>query len=286
MSATRSGGLTCLTVVGLGLIGGSVARAVRARGLVAEIRAVGRSAAGLAAVRAAGVVDACLTDLAEGVAGADLVILCSPVGTLPGLVRAAWPHLAPGAVLTDAGSVKRGVVASAEACPPRAGVAFVGGHPMAGSERSGFPAADPDLFEGRLALLTRTPATSEEALGRVGAFWEALGSQVRVLSVDAHDRGVALISHLPHLAAYGLVATADGEALELAGRGFVDTTRVAASAESLWTDIFRGNRGPLLAAVARYRETLARWEALIVEEDWEALEAELARARAVREKLA
>jgi prephenate dehydrogenase len=273
-------------VVGLGLIGGSVARAARVRGLADDIVAVSRRPDVLARARAEGVVDRGTGELAGGVRGADLVVLCTPVGTLPGLVRAIWPALPAGALLTDVGSVKRGVVEAAEACPPRSGVAFVGGHPMAGSERSGYAAAAADLFEGRLTLLTRTARTPEAAVDRLTAFWEALGSQVRVLSVEAHDRGVAIISHLPHLAAYALVAQADGEALGLAARGFVDTTRIAASAEALWTDIFRENRQALLEAVDRYRTILGDWETLLRRGDWTALEAELQRAREVREKLA
>jgi prephenate dehydrogenase len=231
------------------------------------------------------VLDRTTDRLEDGLDGADLVVLCAPVGALPGLVRASWPLLADGTVLTDVGSVKHGVVGAAEACPPRPGVAFVGGHPMAGSERTGYEASSPDLFAGRLTLLTETASTSPEALRRVTRFWEALGSQVRVLPVDVHDRGVALISHLPHLAAYALVATADGEALGLAARGFADTTRIAASAEGLWTDIVRENRSAVLDALADYRGRLARWEALVRAGEWAALEAELARAREVREKL-
>jgi len=275
-----------LAVVGLGLIGGSLARAARARRAAREVVAVCRTPAGSARARAAGVVDRVTVDLAEGVRDADLVVLCAPVGTLPGLVRAAWPHLGPGAVLTDVGSVKAPVVAAAEACPPRPGVAFVGGHPMAGSERSGLQASDPDLFEGRLVLLTPTTTTPAGVVGRVTAFWQALGSHVRLLPADEHDRAVAAVSHLPHLAAYALVAVANGDALTLAGRGFGDTTRIAASAETLWIDIFRGNREPVLAALADYQETLARWEGLIRAGQWEALEVDLARAREIREKLA
>jgi cyclohexadieny/prephenate dehydrogenase len=234
---------------------------------------------------ASGALDSATADLGEGVAGADLVVLCAPVGALPGLVRAAWPYLAPGALLTDAGSVKRGVVEAAEACPRRPDVLFAGSHPMAGSERSGFGAADPELFAGRLAVVTETAGTDPRAVAEASAFWEALGSHVRVLSVEAHDRGVAMISHLVHLAAYGLVAATDEEALPLAARGFADTTRVAASAETLWTDIFRENRPALLEAVARYRAVLERWEGFVREGRWEALEAELGRAREVREKL-
>jgi prephenate dehydrogenase len=274
-----------LAIVGLGLLGGSVGRAARARGLAREVVAVGRTPATLARARAAGVVDHVTSDLAEGVAGADLVILCAPVGLLPGMVRNAWPHLAPGALLTDVGSVKSAVVAAGEACPARADVAFVGGHPMAGSERSGFDASRADLFEGRLTLLTPTARTPEAAVRRLAGFWEALGSQVRLLAPDAHDRGVAAVSHLVHLAAYGLVAAADEDALGLAGPGFHDTTRVAASPEALWTDILRENRAPLLETLGQYRTLLARWEDLIRSGDWEALETALGRARARREKL-
>jgi len=274
-----------LTVVGLGLLGGSVARAARARGVAAEIVAVGRHPDALAPARASSLVDVVTDNLAAGMCEADLVVLAAPVGALPDLIRRAWAHLAPGAVLTDVGSVKAEVLAAAESCPAREDVAFVGGHPMAGSEQSGFRASDPELFDGRLTLLTPTRRTPEWAIARVTAFWEALGSHVRRIDVDAHDRGVAAISHLPHLAAYALVAASDVEALALAGRGFTDTTRVAASPEALWADIFRGNRAWLLHSLDRYREVLAGWERLIRKGDWGALEAALGRAREMREKV-
>jgi len=167
------------------------------------------------------------------VAGASLVVLCAPVSALPGMIRAAWPHLSAGAVLTDAGSVKRGVVEAARGCPARADVSFVGGHPMAGSERSGFEASDGDLFEGRLALLTPTADTPESAVATATALWESLGSTVRRLAVEAHDHLVAEISHLPHLAVYALVSAAEADALPLAGRGFVDATRIAVLGQSM-----------------------------------------------------
>lgn len=275
-----------LTVVSPGLIGGSIARGARVRRLAREVVVVARHDAAVRAVLDAGAADTGTTDLAAGVAGSSVVVLCAPVGALPGLIRAAWPHLAPGAVLTDAGSVKRSVVAAARECPVRAGVAFVGGHPIAGSERSGFEASDPDLFEGRLALLTPTSDTPEAAVAAAAALWEGLGSMVRRLSAETHDHLVAHISHLPHLAAYALVTAADVDALPLASRGFVDTTRIAASAEALWTDIFRENRGPLLDALTRYEAILHRWRELAARGDWATLEAELGRARDVREKLA
>jgi prephenate dehydrogenase len=275
-----------VAVVSPGLIGGSIARGLRTRRLAREVVVVARREANVREVVEAGGADGGTTSLAGGVRDAELVVLCAPVGALPDLVRAVWPHLAPGAVLTDAGSVKHGVVTAAAACGPRAGVAFVGGHPMAGSERSGFAASDPDLFVNRLALLTPGPETPEDAVATATALWESLGSHVRCLSVEAHDRGVAQISHLPHLAAYALVAAVEGDAVSLAGRGFTDTTRIAGSAEALWTDIFRENRGALLEAVARFETVLGRWRGFVAAGEWLALEGELARAREIRGKLA
>jgi prephenate dehydrogenase len=274
-----------VTVVSPGLIGGSVARGLRSRRLAGEVKVVARHETAIRAVIHAGAADAGTTDLTKGVTGANLVILCAPVSALPGLVRAAWPHLAPGAVLTDAGSVKRGVVEAARACPARPEVGFVGGHPMAGSERSGFEASDADLFEGKVALLTPTADTPEPAVAAATALWESLGSTVRQLTAEVHDHLVAQISHLPHLAAYALVSAAEADALPLVGRGFVDTTRIAASAEALWTDIFRENRRPLLDALARYEAVLGHWRELVARGDWTTLEAEIGRAREVRDKL-
>jgi prephenate dehydrogenase len=274
-----------VTVVSPGLIGGSVARGLRSRRLAGEVMVVARHEAAIRAVIHAGAADAGTTDLTKGVTGASLVVLCAPVSALPGLVRATWPHLAPGAVLTDAGSVKRGVVEAVRGCPARPDVGFVGGHPMAGSERSGFEASDADLFEGKLALLTPTGDTPEPAVAAATALWEGLGSTVRLLTAEVHDHLVAQISHLPHLAAYALVSAAEADALPLVGRGFVDTTRIAASAEALWTDIFRDNRRPLLDALARYEAVLGHWRELVARGDWTTLEAELGRARELREKL-
>jgi prephenate dehydrogenase len=274
-----------VTVVSPGLIGGSVARGLRSRRLCREVMVVARHESAIRAAMDAGAADAGTTDLTKGVAGASLVVLCAPVSALPGQIRAAWPHLAPGAVLTDAGSVKRSVVEAAHGCPARPDVGFVGGHPMAGSERSGFEASDGDLFEGKVALVTPTAGTPASAVAAATALWEGLGSTVRQLSPETHDHLVAEISHLPHLAAYALVSAAEADALPLVGRGFVDTTRIAASAESLWTDIFHENRQPLLDALARYEAVLARWRGLLARGDWATLEAELGRAREAREKL-
>lgn len=274
-----------LAVVGLGLIGGSVARGVKARGLAEEVVGVGRDPVRLHEAHRAGAADRVVTELAGGLRGADLVLLATPVGSLPALAREAWALLEPGAVLTDVGSVKGEIVTVVGASPPRPGAGFVGGHPLAGSEQSGFSASHPDLFEGAVTILTPTDTTPPEAVARVTALWEGLGSQVRLMLPDEHDRTVAVISHLPHLAAYALVGVTGEEVLPLAARGFRDTTRIAASDETLWTDIFRGNRAALLAAVGSLTALLARWEGMIRAGEWAALEAELARIRALREKL-
>lgn len=274
-----------LAVVGLGLVGGSVARGVKARRLAEEVVGVGRDPSRLHEARRAGAIDRAATELAGGLRGADLVLLATPVGSLPALAREAWALLEPGAVLTDVGSVKGEIVAAVGACPSRPGVGFVGGHPLAGSEQSGFPSSHPDLFEGSVTILTPTGATPPEAVARVTALWEGLGSQVRLMPPGEHDRTVAVISHLPHLAAYALVGVTGEEVLSLAARGFRDTTRIAASDETLWVDIFRGNRAALLAALDHLTALLTRWEGMIRAGEWTALETELARIRALREKL-
>lgn len=274
-----------LAVIGLGLIGGSVARGVKARGLAEEVVGIGRDPVRLHEARRAGAADRVATELAGGLRGADVVLLATPVGSLPALAREAWALLEPGAVLTDVGSVKGEIVTVVGARPPRPGAGFVGGHPLAGSEQSGFSASHPDLFEGAVAILTPTDTTPPEAVARVTALWEGLGSQVRLMPPDEHDRTVAAISHLPHLAAYALVGVTGEEILPLAARGFRDTTRIAASDETLWVDIFRGNRAALLAALGSLTALLTRWEGMIRAGEWTALEAELARVRALREKL-
>jgi prephenate dehydrogenase len=277
-----------LTVLGLGLLGGSVAKAARAEGLAREIVAVGRDRARLEPALRDGAVDHITTDLAEGVAGADVCVLATPVATLAALLPDVWRAAADDVVITDVGSTKAGIVSAAEALVAKRPLAFVGSHPMAGSEQSGYAVARVDLFHGATVVVTPTDRTPPEAVKRVSQFWEALGGRVAVLDPAAHDRAVAAISHLPHLVADALVDAVtrlDPRAFELAARGFKDTTRIAAADPHMWREIFQENQAALGAALAAFRRSLDHLEALVDAGDAARLEAELARIQGIREGL-
>jgi prephenate dehydrogenase len=278
-----------LTIVGLGLLGGSVAKAARATGRVGTIVAVGRDAARLEGARQDGSVDQVTTDLAAGLRGADFVLLAAPVGAILTMLPAVWRAAEPDATVTDVGSAKAVIVREADRLAAHRPLRFVGSHPMAGSERSGYAGARADLFGAATVIVTPSERTDPAAAKRVVEFWESLGARVATLDAERHDRIVAAISHLPHLVAYALVdavARLDGEALEYAARGFKDTTRIAAADARVWREIFLQNRPALGEAVAAFRAALAELEADLAADDGEALERRLARIRSVRERLA
>ena len=277
-----------LCVVGLGLLGGSVARAARERGLAREIVAVGRRASSLEPALRAGVVDRATTDLAAGVAGTDFCLLATPVTALEGQLAAVWAALPGHALVTDVGSTKGRIVETAEALAAQRPLAFVGSHPMAGSERAGFAEARADLFHGATVILTPTERTPADAVARVRGFWEALGGRVILLDPTTHDRAVAAVSHLPHLVADALVDAVlrmDPSFLDVAARGFRDTTRIAVSSPEIWREIFQDNRAALGEAVAAFRKSLDHLEGVIASGDDAAVEAELARIKQAREAL-
>jgi prephenate dehydrogenase len=278
-----------LSVVGLGLLGGSVAKAARAEGLAREIVAVGRRRESLLPALEDGTVDRVATDVASGVAESDFCVLAAPVATLAVLLREAW-SVAPGdIVLTDVGSTKAAIVRTAEALGRERPLAFIGAHPMAGSEKSGYGVARADLFKGALVILTPTATSVRAALHRVRAFWEALGARVMTLAPDTHDRAVAAVSHLPHLVADALVDAVlrmDPAFLPVAGAGFRDTTRIAASSPTVWREIFQENRGALTEALGAFRRALDELEALIGTGDAAAIERDLERIKRARERLA
>lgn len=270
------------------MIGGSIGLAL---GRTPGVRRVGidRDEAALAKAVAAGAVDAATTDVADGVRDADIVVLAVPVRAMADVVRAAASALKPNCIVTDVGSTK---VQLTRIIPPLLppSVSYVGGHPMAGSEQAGIDAADPYLFENAVYVLT--PAQDDEdALHRMLAFVRALGARPVVMSADRHDRIVAAVSHLPHLAAAALVhaaagaAEADEHVFTLAAGGFRDTTRIASGDPALWRDICMTNREPIIAMLRRFEQTLARLRAVIETGDGDALRRELAFARAVRERL-
>jgi len=278
-----------LAVVGVGLLGGSVARAARARGLAREIAGVGRDAGRLGPAVADGTLDHATTDLAGGLRGADLVVLAAPVGAIERLLPAVWQAAGDDAVITDVGSTKAAIVAAARRLAAGRPLAFVGSHPMAGSHRSGYAAARADLFHGAVVVVTPTESSAPAAVKTVTAFWEGTGAaRVVTLDPEAHDRAVAAVSHLPHLAAFALVdavARFDPSALDIAGRGFRDTTRVAAADPEVWEEIFLANRDALREALGAYRDSLAALERMVAAGDAAALRETLARTRARRETL-
>jgi prephenate dehydrogenase len=278
-----------LAIVGVGLLGGSLAKAARARGLARHIVGVGRDLARLQPAVRDGALDHATTDLAAGVADADRVVLGATVSANETLLAQVWRAAPAGCVVTDVGSTKRGIVAAAA---PLAGarpdVRFVGSHPMAGSEQSGYRVARADLFDGATVVVTPTETTDRDALKSVGELWAALGARVVALDPEGHDRAVAAISHLPHVVAWALVDAVtrfEPGALALAARGFRDTTRIAAADPVMWRDILVDNREAVRASVAAFRRALDDLEALVAAGDGAALEAVLARVRAARERL-
>ena len=278
-----------LTIVGVGLLGGSVAKAVRARGAAREVIGVARDAGRVRAAVEDGALDRVTEDLADGVRGADLVVLAAPVRTIEGLLERMWSALAGDTIVTDVGSSKAAIVAKAEALAARTPRAFVGSHPMAGSEKSGYAVARADLFEGALVVVTPTDASEPRAVKAVTGFWELLGARVMTLEPEAHDAAVAAISHLPHLVACALVDAVARElphALPVAARGFRDTTRIAAGDPTMWQEIFLANAAPLREALGSFRRALDELERQIATGDPAALEATLARIKSAREKLA
>jgi prephenate dehydrogenase len=279
-----------LVVVGVGLIGGSYALALRAAGRVDQVIGVGRGRANLDAARSMAIIDRAVQvdgDWAAETADADLVLLAAPVAQYPGLLAAMAGRLGPATIVTDAGSTKQDVIAAARAALGRAMVRFVPAHPVAGTEHSGASAAFATLFRERNVVLTPVAETDPAATATVAASWEACGSRVRTLDAAAHDRIFAAVSHLPHLVAFGLVeafaARPDADDIfRFAASGFRDFTRIAASSPEMWRDIALANRDALLVEVAAFRAQLDRLAAMVAAGDGEALAAVFTRARAAR----
>ncbi len=251
-----------IALIGIGLIGGSIALEARKRGLARTIVAATRSAETAATANRLKLTDHCGTDIAAAVKDADLVIVCTPVGACGPAARAMAPALKPGAIVSDVGSVKQTVIADMAPHLPK-NVHFVPAHPVAGTEHSGPEAAIYDLFQGRWCILTPLPDSDAKAVGRLQAFWEALGSNVNRLDPANHDRVLAITSHLPHLIAYTIVGTADdlgghlnSEVLKYSAGGFRDFTRIAASDPTMWRDVFMNNREAVLEVLQRFQEDL------------------------------
>jgi cyclohexadieny/prephenate dehydrogenase len=277
-----------VALIGIGLIGSSLAHALRRGGLAGTISGFARSEATRATARRLGIVDKVHETAAEAVRGADLVVLCVPVGAYRDIAASIAQDLQPGAILTDVGSVKGAVVRDVGPHVPP-GVHFIPGHPIAGTEQSGPESGFAELFDNRWCILTPLPGTAAEPVEKLAALWRALGSHVDRMTPDHHDLALAITSHLPHLIAYNIVVTAadleeitNSEVIKYSAGGFRDFTRIAASDPIMWRDVFLNNKEAVLEMLGRFSEDLSALQRAIRWSDGEQLLALFTRAREIR----
>jgi prephenate dehydrogenase len=256
-----------VSIVGVGLLGGSLGQALRKRKLASEVVGCVRRQATIAEAKRAGAVDSATLDYIAGVKNADLIVLCTPIAQMARTLAPLVPHLKPGALITDVGSVKGLVVRDLEALAAKAGADFIGSHPMAGSEKTGVSAARPDLYTGAVCVLTPTKKTSPRALKEISQLWTLLGARVVKLSPAKHDQLVARSSHLPHLLAAQLVNHTLGrkevEQALLCATGFRDTTRIASGSPEMWRDIALANRANLARTLGDFTNELRSLQKLV-----------------------
>jgi len=277
-----------IALIGVGLIGSSLARVIRRDGLAGHLVGCARSEATRKAVMALGIADSVTDDPAIAAADADLVVICTPIGAYGAVMEAIAPVLKPGCIVSDVGSVKRVVIDTLAPHLPE-GVHLVPGHPVAGTENSGPEAGFDTLFEGRWTILTPPPGTDEAAIEKVARLWRHAGSQIDRMDAAHHDQVLAITSHVPHMIAYTIVGTATdledrlkSEVIKFAASGFRDFTRIAASDPVMWRDIFLSNRDAVLEMMGRLTEDLARLQRAIRDGDGDALEALFRRTREIR----
>jgi cyclohexadieny/prephenate dehydrogenase len=280
-----------VALVGVGLIGSSLSYAMRRAGLAGRITAAAHSEATREAIARLKLADQVYADPAEAAAGADLVILCTPVGVFGQIASDIAKALKPGAILTDVGSVKTSVTRDIGPHVPE-GVHFIPGHPIAGTEHSGPEAGFAELFDGRWTILTPGPDADAEAVGRLARFWTDCGASVEFMTPEHHDLVLATVSHVPHLIAYNIVGTAsdletvtEREVIKFSASGFRDFTRIAASDPVMWRDIFLNNKDAVLEILGRFSEDLAALQRMIRWDDGESLQALFTRTRAIRREV-
>ena len=277
-----------IAIIGLGLIGSSIAHAARRAHLAKEIAGHDASADVLERADKIGFCDTLHADIGAVVKGAQLVILCAPVGAYKSIAQAIAPHLAQGAILSDVGSVKGAVIRDVGPFVP-AGVHFIPAHPIAGTEYSGPEAGFASLFDGRWAILTPVPGSDGMAVDKLKTFWKGLGSQVDVMDSGHHDLVLAITSHLPHLIAYNIVGTAhdlekvtEGEVIKYSASGFRDFTRIAASDPTMWRDVFLNNREAVLEVLGRFNDDLKILQDAVAQGNGDLLFDTFTRTRAIR----
>ena len=273
-----------VTVVGLGLMGGSLGQAIRRGRLARRVVGVSRKSSTLRAAKRIGAIDEGTTDLAAACRTASLIVLATPVDLIVPQARLAAAPAPAGCIITDLGSTKSKIVAALERGLPR-GVSFVGSHPLTGSEQRGIVAAKPDLYRDATCVVAVTKRTPAAAKQRVARLWRALGSRVVTMDPRVHDRLLAEVSHLPHVVAFAMMAAVSQQALALAPRSFRDATRVAASDPDLWDDILLSNRGPILQTLARFEHRCAELRRLMQRNDRQRLRRLLRHAQAIRQRL-
>lgn len=273
-----------MAIIGVGLLGGSVALAARQQGLVRRVIGVGRTAARLEQAREAGILDDISTDLVASASQADLLVFATPVNLISAGVREAAAICQRGTVITDVGSTKTHICRELSAGLPNAAT-FIGSHPLAGSEKQGWEHSRADLFDGRACVVTPTESSPRDAISRLVEFWQAIGMTVVEMSPEAHDRALAQTSHVPHIVASALARTLADENRSLAATGFADTTRIAAGDPNVWVPILLDNRDAVLhslddfsSQIAAFREALSRGDADQIRCLWE-------QGKAIREQL-
>jgi cyclohexadieny/prephenate dehydrogenase len=277
-----------LALIGMGLIGSSLARVSRRKGLAREIVASDISAAVRVKVEDLALADLVVETAAAAVVGADLVILCAPAGAMGTIARDIAPYLEPGAILSDVGSVKASMIKAVAPHLP-ATVHFVPAHPVAGTEQSGPEAGFSTLFLNRWSILTPPEGTGPKAVARVAAFWTGAGANVEIMQPAHHDLVLAITSHVPHLIAYNIVGTAAdleevtrSEVIKFSAGGFRDFTRIAASDPTMWRDIFLNNKDAVLEMLGRFNEDLSALQRMIRNSDGDGLFELFSRTRAIR----
>lgn len=277
-----------VALIGLGLIASSMYWAIKRSGLAGEVTGYARSAETRETARGIGLCDRVCESAADAVEGADLVVLCVPVGAMGAVAEEIGPVLAPGATVSDVGSVKKAVIEAVSPHMP-AGVHFIPAHPLAGTEQSGPRSGFAELFDNRWCLLVPEEGSEEEAIARLGRLWEGMGAHVERMDADHHDLVLAVTSHTPHLIAYTMVGVADdlrrvtdSEVIKYSAAGFRDFTRIAASDPTMWRDVFLTNREATLEILGRFTEELFALQRAIRQGDGEMLHDYFTRTRAIR----